>query len=163
MIEAVSSLVNSLGVVRVTHQTGQNDFEMVESAYQSVGVDVRVEPFLNKMDAEMSDADVVVCRAGATTLAELAASGRPAILVPYPAAANDHQRRNAEVFKKNGAAEVIDPNDLTATILAERLIDLVVDNDRRLRLAASALCLAAPEAAAQIVDRMEYLISGREN
>ena len=163
MIEAVPSLVKSLGVIHVTHQTGQVDFDMVARAYQSVGVDVRVEPFLNKMDSEMSDADVVVCRAGATTLAELAAAGRPSILVPYPDAANDHQRRNAEVFEKSGAAEVIDPNDLTAAILAERLMGLIVDNGRRLSLAASALCLSAPEAAAQIVDRMEHLISDREN
>jgi len=70
---------------------------------------------------------------------------------------------NAEIFEKNGAAEVIDPNDLTAAILAERLMGLIVDNGRRLSLAASAVCLSAPEAAAQIVDRMECLISGREN
>ena len=123
----------------------------------------RVEPFLESMDTEMSDADVVVCRAGATTLAELAAAGRPAILVPYPHATHDHQRLNAAAFQKQGAAEVIDPDELTVALLVQRLLGLIVDDERRLARAGATRRLGMPDAARTIVDRMERLIAGEES
>jgi UDP-N-acetylglucosamine--N-acetylmuramyl-(pentapeptide) pyrophosphoryl-undecaprenol N-acetylglucosamine transferase len=105
------------------------------------------------MDREMTRADVVVCRAGATTLAELAATGRPAILIPLPTATDDHQRKNAEVLARAGAAECLEERDLTGDHLAARLLALVGDPARRAAMAEAARRLARPDAAAVIVDR----------
>ena len=163
MVEAAPALVRASRPVRVTHQSGEADFEMVRDGYRLAGVTARVEPFFESMDTEMSDADVVVCRAGATTLAELAAAGRPAVLVPYPHAANDHQRLNAATFQKQGAADVIDPDELTAPRLVERLLALTVDDERRLARAGAARRLGMPDAAGTIVDRVERLIAGEES
>ena len=99
--------------VHVTHQTGERDLDMVREAYAAAGLEARVEPFLFEMHREMRAADVVVCRAGATTLAELTAAGRAAILIPLPTATDDHQRRNAEALARQGAARVIEQRDLT--------------------------------------------------
>ena len=163
MVEAAPALAEATRPVLVTHQSGDSDLEMVRDGYRSAGVTARVEPFLESMDTEMSDADIVVCRAGATTLAELAAAGRPAILVPYPHATHDHQRLNAAAFQTQGAAEVIDPDELTATVLGQRLLALTVDDERRLARADAARRLGRPDAAMTIVDRMEQLIAGEES
>ena len=113
----------------VTHQTGERDLESVRDAYRKAGLDARVEPFLYEMDREMSAADVVVCRAGATTIAELTAAGKPAVLIPLPTAADDHQRKNAEVLARAGAAEMIEQKDLSGDVIAERIAALVADAD----------------------------------
>jgi len=163
MVQAAPALAEATRPVLVTHQSGDSDLQMVRHGYRSAGVTARVEPFLESMDNEMSDADIVVCRAGATTIAELAAAGRPAILVPYPHATHDHQRRNAAAFQTQGAAEVIDPDELTAALLSQRLLALTVDDKRRLARADAAYRLGMPDAAVTIVDRMERLIVGEES
>jgi UDP-N-acetylglucosamine--N-acetylmuramyl-(pentapeptide) pyrophosphoryl-undecaprenol N-acetylglucosamine transferase len=142
------------GAVAVTHQTGERDLAAVRDAYASAGLDARVEPFLFAMDREMTAADLIVCRAGATTLAELTAAGRPAILVPLPTAADDHQRRNAEVMVRHGAAHVLDQRDLTGDRLATDLLALAGDADRRRAMGEAARRLARPDAARVIVDRV---------
>jgi UDP-N-acetylglucosamine--N-acetylmuramyl-(pentapeptide) pyrophosphoryl-undecaprenol N-acetylglucosamine transferase len=106
------------------------------------------------MAGEMAAADLVICRAGATTLAELAAAGRPAVLVPFPAATDDHQRRNAEVLDRAGAAVLLHERDLTADRLADVTADLVGDRGRRGRMANAMRAFARPDAAARIVDRL---------
>ena len=110
---------------------------MVRHAYRRAGLDARVEAFLDTVDQEMGAADVVLCRAGATTLAELTAVGRPAILVPLPWAANAHQLKNAEVLTEAGAAEMIDQASLSGHELARRLLALASDEPRRARMAIS--------------------------
>ena len=95
MVEAAARLAAAAPRLAITHQTGERDLEMVRDGYRRAGLEARVEPFLFAMDREMKSADLVVCRAGATTLAELTAAGRPSILVPLPTATDDHQRRNA--------------------------------------------------------------------
>jgi UDP-N-acetylglucosamine--N-acetylmuramyl-(pentapeptide) pyrophosphoryl-undecaprenol N-acetylglucosamine transferase len=97
-------------------------------------------------------ADLVICRAGATTLAELAAAGRPAVLVPFPAATDDHQRKNAQVFADAGAAVVMDERDLTVERLATVTRDLLADPARREAMATAMRGLARPDAARRIVD-----------
>jgi UDP-N-acetylglucosamine--N-acetylmuramyl-(pentapeptide) pyrophosphoryl-undecaprenol N-acetylglucosamine transferase len=92
--------------------------EIVRTAYRDAGVDARVEAFLDPVVDEVTAATLVIGRAGATTLAELAAAGRPAVLVPLPTATDDHQRRNAQVLADAGAAVVIDERDLTGPRLA---------------------------------------------
>ena len=159
MVEAAPRL--AAGRLAVTHQTGERDLESVRAAYRKAGLDARVEPFLYEMDREMSSADVVVCRAGATTIAELTAAGKAAVLIPLPTAADDHQRKNAEVLVRAGAAEMIEQKDLSGEAIAERIAALVADADRRARMATAARAFARPDAARVIVDRALEL-AGRE-
>jgi len=151
MVEAAPRLAHC--GIAFTHQTGERDLERVRDGYRQAGISARVEPFLYEMDREMKNADLIVCRAGATTLAELTAAGKPSVLVPLPTAADDHQRRNAEVLQRAGAAEVIEQRDVSGAALADRILGLVADPGRRQRMGTAALRLARPDAARLIVDR----------
>jgi UDP-N-acetylglucosamine--N-acetylmuramyl-(pentapeptide) pyrophosphoryl-undecaprenol N-acetylglucosamine transferase len=154
LLEAAPRLAAAAGHVAITHQTGERDLDMVREGYSRAGLAARVEPFLYDMDREMKAADFVICRAGATTLAELAAAGRASVLIPLPTATDDHQRKNAEAFVRHGAAVMIEQRELTGERLAGEVIALAADAGRRARLAASAKGLARPDAAAAIVDRV---------
>jgi UDP-N-acetylglucosamine--N-acetylmuramyl-(pentapeptide) pyrophosphoryl-undecaprenol N-acetylglucosamine transferase len=123
-------------------------------------MDARVEPFLYRMAEEMRRADVIVSRAGATTLSELAAIGRPAILVPFPGATDEHQRRNAEVLAAAGAATVIDQTALTGERLAGELLRLAEDRAARIRMSAEMGRFARRDAADRIVDMVLELAAG---
>ena len=114
-----------------------------------------------EMDREMKQADLVVSRAGATTLSELAAAGRAAVLVPYPAAADDHQRKNAAVIARAGGAEVIDERDLDGERLASTIVRLVNDQRRRDEMATAMRTFARPDAAALIANKVFELTEGR--
>ena len=159
MAEAAPVLA-AAGGCELVQQTGEADLNMVREACRRAGLPARVEAFFYEMDREMNDADFLVCRAGATTLAELTAAGRPAILVPLPSAADDHQRKNADVLQRAGAAEVLDQRELTGHVLAERIVSLATDPVRRRRMAEASKGLARPDAAARIVDRALALAGG---
>jgi UDP-N-acetylglucosamine--N-acetylmuramyl-(pentapeptide) pyrophosphoryl-undecaprenol N-acetylglucosamine transferase len=162
MVAAAPRLATA-GGVDITHQTGERDVDMVRRAYGDAGLAARVEPFLFEMDREMRQADVIVCRAGATTIAELTAAGRAAILVPLPTAADDHQRKNAEVLAAAGAAELIEQKDLTGDAIAERILALASDIGQRARIATAVRAFARPDAARVIVDRaLELAQAGRD-
>ena len=152
MVEAAPRLAEGKRVV-ITHQTGERDLEFVRDGYRRAGLDARVEPFLFTMDREIKDADLVVCRAGATTLAELTAAGRPSLLIPLPTAADDHQRLNAEVMRDAGAAELLEQKNLTGEVLASRILGLSADRTRLGAMSAAAKRLARPDAARVIVER----------
>jgi UDP-N-acetylglucosamine--N-acetylmuramyl-(pentapeptide) pyrophosphoryl-undecaprenol N-acetylglucosamine transferase len=154
MVEAAAQLAAGGSHLRLTHQTGDRDVEMVRTAYRQAGLQADVEPFLYDMGRQLGSADVIVCRAGATTLAEITAAGKAAILIPLPTATDDHQRRNAEALAAAGAAEVLLQNDLTGPALADRLLALAADRPRRRQMAAAAKSLAKPDAARVIVDRV---------
>src|SRR4051812_14441249 len=113
MVEAAAELAAGGAGLRLTHQTGERDVEMVRAAYRNAGLQADVEPFLYDMGRRIGQADLIVCRAGATTLAELTAAGKPAILIPLPTATDDHQRRNAEALAAAGAAEVLLQTEMT--------------------------------------------------
>ncbi len=157
MVEAASRLAATGLRLAITHQTGERDLELVRTAYHRAGLAARVEAFLFEIDRAMKAADLVVCRAGATTLAELAASGRPAILVPLPTATDDHQRKNAEVLGRAGAAMVMEERELDGVRLADAVAALVAAPARRQQMSAAARTLARPDAAARIADRVEQL------
>ncbi len=157
MVAAATRLAAADARIAITHQTGERDVDLVRDAYRNAGLEARVEAFLFEMDREMTVADFVVARAGATTLSELAAAGRPAILVPLPTATDDHQRKNAEVIGRAGAAEVIDERELTGERLAERIIALAADPVRRQQMTAVMRRFARPDAAARIADRVWQL------
>ena len=157
MVAAASRLAATGLQLAITHQTGERDLELVRTAYAGAGLAARVEAFIFEIDRAMKAADLVICRAGATTLAELAASGRPAILVPLPTATDDHQRKNAEVLGRAGAGLVIEERDLSGERLAATIAMLVADPERRRQMSAAARTLARPDAAARIADRVEEL------
>jgi UDP-N-acetylglucosamine--N-acetylmuramyl-(pentapeptide) pyrophosphoryl-undecaprenol N-acetylglucosamine transferase len=154
MVEAAPRLVASGTPLSITHQTGERDVDMVRDGYRRAGLEARVEAFLFEMDREMTTADFVVSRAGATTLSELAAARRAAILVPLPTATDDHQRKNAEVIARAGAAELIDQRVLSGERLANLILALAADPTRRHRMAAAMQTFARPDAAARIADRV---------
>jgi UDP-N-acetylglucosamine--N-acetylmuramyl-(pentapeptide) pyrophosphoryl-undecaprenol N-acetylglucosamine transferase len=147
--------------VSLVCQTGTRDFDMVSEAFQRSGVQGRVERFIDAMDQEVKAAGLIVSRAGATTLAEITAAGRPSILIPLPTAADDHQRRNAEALCAAGAAEMIEQKDLTPDLLASRILALASDAERRKQMSAAARRLAKPDAAERIVNAVIRLAERR--
>ena len=154
MVEAAARLAAATPRLAITHQTGERDLEVVRDGYRRAGLEARVEPFLFGMDREMKAADVVVCRSGATTLAELTAARRASILVPFPAATDDHQRKNAEALVKQGAARMVEQRELTGDRLSTEILALATDAEQRRRMAESAGRLARPDAARVIVDKV---------
>jgi len=147
--------------VDVVHQTGPRDLADVTAGYARAGVRARVEAFLDPVAPEMAAAALIVCRAGATTLSELAALGRPAVLVPFAAATDDHQRRNAEVLAAAGAAVVIEERDLSGDRLAATATELLGAPGRLTSMGRAMRGFARPDAAARIVDRLEELVASR--
>jgi len=158
MVEAAARLATGGLHLRLTHQTGERDVELVRAAYREAGLQAVVEPFLYDMGRQLAAADLIVCRAGATTLAEITAAGRAAVLVPLPTATDDHQRKNAEALAGAGAAEVLLQKDMTGATLADRIEALARDGGRRERMAEAAHVLARPDAARVIVDRALQLV-----
>ena len=154
MVEAAPRLAAAAPGLAITHQTGERDLEMVRDGYRRAGLQARVEPFLYAMDREMRDADLVVSRAGATTLAELTAAGRPSILIPLPTATDDHQRRNAEALVVKGAARMIEQRSLDGALLASEIVALARNAADRAAMSAAARRMAKPDAAKVIVDRV---------
>jgi UDP-N-acetylglucosamine--N-acetylmuramyl-(pentapeptide) pyrophosphoryl-undecaprenol N-acetylglucosamine transferase len=154
MVEAAPRLAAAAPRMAITHQTGERDVEIVRDGYRRAGLEARVEPFLFVMDREMKSADLAICRAGATTIAELTAAGRPSILIPLPTATDDHQRRNAEALVAAGAARMIEQKDLTGDRLAADIVALAGDVQARRDMSSRARRLARPDAAKVIVDKV---------
>lgn len=152
VVEALKTLTDLKDEIFVTHQTGALDYAAIREAYASLPVAAEVTPFIEAMDEAYAAADLVLCRAGATTVAELTAFGKPAILVPYPYAIYDHQRGNAQALQDQGAAEMILDQELTGPILAEKIRGYLSDRARLARMAAAARAVGRPDAAARIVD-----------
>ena len=136
----------------IVHQTGVAEAETVAAGYRQAGwTQVTVTPFIEDMATAYAQASLVVCRAGATTLAELAAAGRPAILIPYPHAAADHQTANAQAVAAVGAAILLPQAALTGAVLAAQIAQLLADATRLQTMAEAARTLAQPAAAEQIL------------
>ena len=151
VVEAVGRLAEK-NRVHVIHQTGIHDAEWVRAGYNAAAVSARVEPFISDMAAVYSAADLIVSRAGATTLAEVTIFGRPAILVPYPYAADDHQRHNARYLAEHGAALMATEAELTGEKLAAMLAELLADSEKRRLMAARARELGRPAATETIIN-----------
>jgi len=159
----VRGLANTENPPRVVHQTGQNDLATVRGFYETYPSDrFEVHPFLDDMPERLAAADLIVCRAGAMTLAELAAAGRAAILIPYPHAADDHQRHNAQTVVDAGAARMIADDRLETEELEDQLKELLADPEALGRMGDAARRLAHPDATTRITDLAESLIHGEE-
>jgi UDP-N-acetylglucosamine--N-acetylmuramyl-(pentapeptide) pyrophosphoryl-undecaprenol N-acetylglucosamine transferase len=149
------------GRLEVTHQTGEAELESVRDAYRKSGFQARIEPYLDTMEREYADCDLVICRAGATTCAELAAAGRASLLVPL-ALAGGHQRDNASMMVREGAARMLEEETLTGESLARTVLELLDEPERRRSMAEHARRLARPDAARIIVERILQLGGFRE-
>ncbi len=137
--------------IHIIHQTGEKDYPEVQEAYRREEFEAEVYPFIQAMDRAYAQADLVLCRAGATTLFELMTTGLPAILVPYPHAANDHQTLNAQTMVDAGAAVLVADGDLTGVHLSKILKELIRDPPRLKKMGEQAAVLATPQAAQKIV------------
>jgi UDP-N-acetylglucosamine--N-acetylmuramyl-(pentapeptide) pyrophosphoryl-undecaprenol N-acetylglucosamine transferase len=169
MIAALPILKSCPVSLRVKHQTGPSDFERVEAAYRNAGwtPDVRqadslsyiaeVHSYIDNMVDDFAKADVVVCRAGATTTAELIAAGKAALMIPFPFAADDHQRKNAEALQSSGASRMILQQELTGERLAREIIELAQQPSKVDEMEASIRKLQRGDAAAAAVDIIEKL------
>lgn len=136
----------------VLHQCGRNHADATRAGYRDAGIEAEVEPFIADMASAYGSADLVVCRAGALTLAELAAAGSASILVPYPHAVDDHQTRNAEFLVECGAAALLPEAQLDPARLAELLNELLGDRERLRAMAIAARACARPDAARAVAD-----------
>ncbi len=141
----------------LVHQTGQSEYNAVKEAYEKHSLRAEVLPYIEKMAEAFAGADVVVCRAGANSLAELAAAGKAAVLVPFPSAANQHQLRNARALAGMGAARLIPDRELSGERLFAVLEELLGDLQGLEQMESRIRSTAHPEAASRIVDELERL------
>src|ERR1044071_7177578 len=160
-VEAIQRLAAWGPPARIVHQTGEADFAWVRDRYRERRIEADVRPFIDDMAAAYADADLVVCRAGATTLAELTALGKPAVLVPYPYAADDHQRKNAESLVGRGAAMMILDRELSAENPSQAIGELRARPERLAAMATAASALGRPDAAERVVDVCLSLVRDR--
>jgi UDP-N-acetylglucosamine--N-acetylmuramyl-(pentapeptide) pyrophosphoryl-undecaprenol N-acetylglucosamine transferase len=153
MPEIVASLLATVPGLTILHQAGARHAESTLAAYQASGASPdrwQVAAFLDDMPRRFEAADLVLARSGASTVAELSAAGKPAVLIPFPQAADDHQRRNAEVMAEAGAARMLLEADLTPAQLQGTLSDLLTAPARSQEMAANARALTHPDAAQRI-------------
>jgi UDP-N-acetylglucosamine--N-acetylmuramyl-(pentapeptide) pyrophosphoryl-undecaprenol N-acetylglucosamine transferase len=150
VMQALPSLVQQVPSLHLIHQTGQNDLEEAQAAALAAGISAEVAAFIDDMPTAFARADLLICRSGASTVAEVAAAGKPAIFIPLPTAADDHQRRNAETLGNAGAARVLPQADLTPERLATEVISLFRDRAELIRMGATAKGFAHPDASAKI-------------
>jgi UDP-N-acetylglucosamine--N-acetylmuramyl-(pentapeptide) pyrophosphoryl-undecaprenol N-acetylglucosamine transferase len=159
VINMLPQLQNMKNKVRVVHQTGARQFEKVKKTYKQFGIQVKVLPFIVDMAGAYAAADLIICRAGATSLAEITAAGKAAILIPYPWAANDHQTKNAQAMAKASAAVVIKENELTSSKLFG-VVKNLLNNEKKLEdMKEKSAQLGNINAAGNIVDACMELLS----
>ena len=156
MVDALAKLDRK--GIEITHQTGDTDFENIRTRYAEAGWDhADLRPYISDMVSQFAKSDVIICRAGATTCAELAAAGKASIMVPLPTAADDHQRKNAEAMVNAGASRMILQKDLDGATLAKEISELIASPDAITRMENAARKMARADAAEATVDLIEEL------
>jgi UDP-N-acetylglucosamine--N-acetylmuramyl-(pentapeptide) pyrophosphoryl-undecaprenol N-acetylglucosamine transferase len=159
MLESLQRLGDLKNTLQITHQTGPTDLETVRAGYSAAGWDQSmVRPYIEDMVTAFAAADLVICRAGATTTAELMAAGKAAVMIPFPFAADDHQRKNAEALEQAGAARMILQQALSGERLAETIRDLVAQPEKIDKMETAARSLSRGDAAAAVADLIEELV-----
>lgn len=158
VIESLGFLKERLADLWFIHQAGERECEAVRKAYQAAGAAGEVRPFFHDMPLEFSRADLIICRSGAMTLAELTVAGKAAILVPFPLAADNHQQKNAEALVSKGAAEMILQLNLSGRRLAECIIFFLEHREELHQMEQRSREMGHPDAAKKIVDLVEELI-----
>ena len=159
VINALPALREKIPGLRIVHQTGEKDFKDAQSAYQTAGFEAEVSPFITDMPGVFARADLLICRSGASTVGEVAAAGKPAIFVPFPRAADDHQKVNAKALVDAGAAAMLEESNLTGPALADTAANLFADPAQLGRMGKAAKALEHPDAA-QDVAHMAASLAG---
>ena len=150
MIQCLPELVKQVPNVHIIHQTGERGYNDAQAAYRQAGSSAEVYPFITDMPAFFARADLILCRSGASTVAEITAAGKPTVFVPFPRAADDHQRVNAQALERAGAAVLVEETKLERVWLADTVAALLGDRGRLQRMSQAARKLAHPDAARDI-------------
>ena len=150
VMQALSLIAQQIPEIHLIHQTGQKDYEEVQAAVSCAGISAEVSSFIDDMPAAFARADLLLCRSGASTVAEVAAAGKSAIFVPLPTAADDHQRHNAEALSHAGAALLVPQSELGRERLGNAIVQLLRERTRLTMMGAAARQFAHPDAAATI-------------
>jgi UDP-N-acetylglucosamine--N-acetylmuramyl-(pentapeptide) pyrophosphoryl-undecaprenol N-acetylglucosamine transferase len=158
MVEALPHIQGMKDRLVIVHQTGEADYASVRAAYEAVGLEAEVTPFIYDMPKALRSADLVVARAGAITLAELSACGKPAVLVPLPTAIYQHQEKNALVMEQAGAAVLLRQSELTGTSLANQIAALLSDAGRLRSMGERSAALGRTDASEAIVQMCRRLV-----
>jgi UDP-N-acetylglucosamine--N-acetylmuramyl-(pentapeptide) pyrophosphoryl-undecaprenol N-acetylglucosamine transferase len=158
MIDAIP-IWKKLGV-QIRHQTGERDFERIDAAYKKAGFPAQVSRFIDDMPSAFAQADLVICRSGASTVAEITAAAKPAIFIPFPFAADDHQLKNAEALEKAGAARLIQESEFTSAHLGETVGELLGNPTTLSQMSENARKLSHRDASREI-GQMAYDLSNR--
>lgn len=150
VIESLRALRQDLPELHIVHQTGERDYNEAQAAYLEAGGSAEVYPFIDDMPGIFARSDLLLCRSGASTVAEVMAAGKPAIFVPFPRAADDHQKRNAEALERAGAAIMLEESKLTCERLVGEVVGAFRDRTRLQIMSSAARKLAHPRAAVEI-------------
>jgi UDP-N-acetylglucosamine--N-acetylmuramyl-(pentapeptide) pyrophosphoryl-undecaprenol N-acetylglucosamine transferase len=150
VLEALPKLLEMLPGIHIIHQTGEKDYMQAQDAYLKAMISAEVSPFIDDMPGAFARADLLVCRSGASTVAEVTGAGRPAIFVPLPTAADDHQRQNAAALAEADAAQLLPQAALTSERLAQEVVQLLGNRALLAQMSQAAKKLAHPDAAAEI-------------
>ncbi|MBV8476467.1 MAG: undecaprenyldiphospho-muramoylpentapeptide beta-N-acetylglucosaminyltransferase [Acidobacteria bacterium] len=159
VLSGLAALQAKIPAIHIIHQTGESDYNEAQAAYLEAGGSAEVYSFIEDMPAAFARADLLLCRSGASTVAEVMAAGKPAIFVPFPRAADDHQKRNAEALERAGAAVMIEEEQLRDQVLVAMVKTLLDDPLRRGRMAQAAQRFAHPRAANEIA-KMAATLAG---
>ncbi len=150
VMQALPLLCAGVPGIHIIHQTGERDYNEAQAVYLRAGVSAEIAPFIEQMPEAFARADLLLCRSGASTVAQVAAAGKPAVCVPFPHATDDHQLRNAEALVRARAAVLLEEKDLTPERLGETVIPLLRDRARLAQMGSAARKLAHQSAAADI-------------
>jgi UDP-N-acetylglucosamine--N-acetylmuramyl-(pentapeptide) pyrophosphoryl-undecaprenol N-acetylglucosamine transferase len=157
VIGSLGGLKQKLPGIHIVHQTGQRDYEAVQAGYRQANISGEVHQFIDDMPAMFARADLLVCRSGASTVAEIAAAGKPAVFVPFPRAADDHQNVNARALERAGAALVVEESNLEPAYLVDTIAILLSDPRRLAAMSDAAKSLAHPHAVEEIAGMVKSL------
>lgn len=160
MVAALPKLREGLPNLRIVHQTGPKELDTVQQGYSTAGVAADVKPFIDDMPGAFTEADLIVCRSGASTVAEITAAGKPAIFIPFPQAADDHQTKNAQAVANAGGAVLMPQSELTPEGLAGAITSLFADRARLADMAQKAKAMSHKDAAGRVAEIAVRLFAG---
>lgn len=161
VISSLAALQTAIPRLHIIHQTGERDYNEAQAAYLAAGGSAEVYPFIDDMPSTFARTDLLLCRSGASTVAEVMAAAKPAIFVPFPRAADDHQKSNAEALERAGAAIMAEEKSLTRDSLVELVSALLDDPEKRASMAHAAHKFAHPQAASEIASMAARLAGVR--
>jgi len=162
VMDSVAQLRTRIPGIHIVHQTGERDYNDAQVAYANLGGSVEAHRFIDDMPGSFARASLLICRSGASTVAEVTAAGKPAIFVPFPRAADDHQKRNAEALQRAGAAIMLEELNLTRDTLVETVSSLFSEPSRLEQMGEAARKLSHPSAARDIA-AMAARLAGKKN